>query len=309
MQVIHEPARLAELLDQARADGGRVGLVPTMGALHAGHQTLIRRAAAECDVVAVTVFVNPLQFDDAADLAAYPRTFPEDAVVAESAGATYLFAPSVAEMYPEHPRPPATTVHVAGLGHQFEGASRPGHFDGVATVVTKLLALAGRCRAYFGEKDFQQLVVVRRLVADLCLPVEVVGCPTWREPDGLATSSRNTRLTAEQRAVAPALFASLRRAVELVEAGERQPAVLRQAMAAELGRHEEVVVDYAEVVDPVTFAVPDRLTGPARLVVAARIGDVRLIDNLGVDATVPAAFSPADPRSGSAAVLVSGRSM
>ena len=174
--------------------GRSVGVVLTMGALHDGHASLIARAAAECDVVAVSVFVNPTQFAEPGDLTNYPRTLEADLEVAGRAGADLVFAPSVAEMYPDWPTPPATTVTVRGLGDRWEGLSRPGHFDGVATVVAKLLSMAGRCRTYFGEKDFQQLAIVRRVVRDLSLPVEVVGCPTVREPDGLAMSSRNVRL-------------------------------------------------------------------------------------------------------------------
>jgi len=280
MKVVHQRAALVEALDSARAEGRSVGLVLTMGALHAGHRSLVVRAAAECDVVAVTVFVNPLQFDDGSDLAAYPRTLADDTAMAEAAGASYLFAPSVAEMYPNYPLPPSTTVHVGGAAARLEGASRPGHFDGVATVVVKLLALAGRCRAYFGEKDFQQLVVVRRLVADLFLPVDVVGCPTWREVDGVAMSSRNVRLSGEQRTAAPVLFRSLSRGADLVKLGERHPDAIRRAVLDELHSEPLVDVDYVEAVDADTLDVPDVLSGPARLLVAARLGDVRLIDNV-----------------------------
>ena len=171
-----------------------------MGALHAGHASLLRRAADECDVVALTLFVNPTQFAEAADLTNYPRTLDADLAVAREAGCDLVFAPSVEEMYPDWPRPPATTVTVRSLVDRWEGASRPGHFDGVATVVTKFLSAAGRCRTYFGEKDFQQLAVVRRMVRDLSLPAEVVGCAIVREPDGLALSSRNARLSTSERA-------------------------------------------------------------------------------------------------------------
>ena len=176
----------SDVLDAERALGRSVGVVPTMGALHAGHRSLVERAAAECDVVAVTVFVNPLQFDNAGDLAAYPRDLRRDVAMAGGAGATLVFAPPVHEMYGTTPAARRSTVHVDGVSEGLEGASRPGHFDGVSTVVAKLFALSGRCRAYFGEKDFQQLAVVRRMVADLSIPVTVVGCPTVREADGLA---------------------------------------------------------------------------------------------------------------------------
>lgn len=304
MRVIETVAELVVALDGERAAGRRVGLVPTMGALHAGHRSLVERAAAECGTVAVTVFVNPLQFDDGADLAAYPRTLAGDVALAAAAGAGIVFAPPVAEMYPGHPVPPATTVHVAGLTELLEGASRPGHFDGVATVVTKLLGMAGPCRAYFGEKDLQQLAVVRRLVADLSLPVEVVGCPTVREPDGLALSSRNARLSRDERRAATALYRALQAgaaaAVDAVGlAGGRAPAGgVRAAMRAVLDAEPLVTADYAELVDPGTMTPADTLDGERRLVVAASVGGVRLIDNLAVP--VPAGPSPAVARAGPA---------
>ncbi len=273
-------------LDTERALGRTVGLVPTMGALHAGHRSLIERAAAECDVVAVTVFVNPLQFDDAADLAAYPRDLDTDVAVARAAGASMVFAPPVQEMYGAHPERVASTVHVDGVSEGLEGASRPGHFDGVATVVAKLFALSGRCRAYFGEKDFQQLAVVRRMVADLSIPVTVVGCATVREVDGLALSSRNTRLSTDERRAALALHRALRAGRACVERGERDPARVSAAMTAVLVAQPLVTPDYAVVVDPLTLRSPAELAGEVRLLVAARVGNVRLIDNDGARCAV-----------------------
>lgn len=290
VELIETVAGLASWADRARARGERVGLVPTMGALHAGHRSLIERAAAECDAVVVTVFVNPLQFDDGADLAAYPRTLASDLTIAEAAGAGAVFAPPVAEMYPGHPAPPVATVTVGGPARELEGACRPGHFDGVATVVAKLFTAAGRCRAYFGEKDYQQLLIVRCLALDLCMAVEVVGCPTVREPDGLALSSRNVRLTPEHRSKATVLHRALREGASAMAAGERRPEAVRQAMVDVLASEPTVSVDYVAVVDPETLVVPEILNGAARLLVAARLGDVRLIDNLG--ATVGAASPP-----------------
>ncbi len=284
--VIAAAARFATALDAERAVGRRVGLVPTMGALHAGHRALIERAARECDVVAVTVFVNPLQFDDAADLDAYPRDLDADVALARAAGASMVFAPPVHEMYPDHPAPVATTVHVEGVSEGLEGASRPGHFDGVATVVTKLFSLAGPCRAYFGEKDFQQLAVVRRMVADLSLPVDVVGCATVREVDGLALSSRNRRLSPRQRRAATALSRALVAGRARVERGERDPARVCAAMTAVLAAEPLVTPDYAVVVDPATLRCPPEVGGDVRLLVAARVGAVRLIDNEGRSAPV-----------------------
>ena len=231
--------------------------------------------------MAVTVFVNPLQFDDAADLAAYPRDLEADAAAARSAGASLVFAPPVEEMYGPDPARVATKVHVEGVTEGLEGASRPGHFDGVTTVVAKLFALSGRCRAYFGEKDYQQLAVVRRMAADLSIPVTIVGCPTVRELDGLAMSSRNTRLSPDERRAALALHRALRAGRSRVERGERDPARVRAAMTAVLVAEPLVTPDYAVVVDPGTLQCPTVLDGEVRLLVAARVGAVRLIDNEG----------------------------
>jgi len=274
-------AGFADQLDRARATGRTVGLVPTMGALHAGHLSLVARAAAECDVVAVTIFVNPLQFGDPSDIEHYPRTPDADLARCEEAGVAAVLAPSVAEMYPAWPDPLSTAVSVRGVGERWEGAARPGHFDGVSTVVTKLFAIAGRCRAYFGEKDFQQLAVVRRLATDLSLPVTVVGCPTAREADGLALSSRNVRLSAAERASAVVLSRALAAGRSAVAGGERDPDAVGALMAAVVGSEPSVVLDYAAAVDARTLEVPVRLDGsvPVRLLIAARVGAVRLIDN------------------------------
>ena len=209
-RVIETIAEYSEALDAVRRSGRTVGVVPTMGALHEGHRALITRAMSECDVAAVSIFVNPTQFGDPSDLAGYPRPFETDLDTVASAGSQLVFAPSVSEMYPDPPGTAATSVSAPALGARWEGASRPGHFDGVATVVVKLLSAAGRSRAYFGEKDFQQLAVVTRVVRDLALPTRVVGCPTVREPDGLALSSRNARLDPDQRRSALVLSRALR---------------------------------------------------------------------------------------------------
>ena len=250
-----------------------------MGYLHDGHAALIRQARAECDVVVVTDFVNPLQFGEPADLESYPRDLDHDAAVATAAGADFLFAPSVDEMYPDRVQ---TTVRVAGMSEGLEGVSRPGHFDGVATVVAKLFAVAGPCRAYFGEKDFQQLAVVRQMVADLSLPVDVVGCATVREPDGLAMSSRNVRLSPDERRAATVLHRALAAGAAALEAGERDPSVIAAVMAAAIACEPLARLDYAEAVDAHDLSVPDRLSGDVRLLVAARVGTTRLIDNMGV---------------------------
>ncbi len=279
MEVHTTIAGFRRALDAGRGAGHRVGLVPTMGSLHAGHVSLVEQAAAENDVVAVSIFVNPLQFGAGEDLESYPRTLDRDTGLVEEAGATHLFAPSVEEMYPE---PMRTAVSVSDVGELLEAASRPTHFAGVATVVAKLFSIAGPCRSYFGEKDFQQLAVVRRMATDLSMPVEVVGCPTVREPDGLALSSRNVYLNAEQRAAAPVLHRALRTGASLVLSGERHAQVVRRAMAETVSGEPSARLDYAEAVDAGTLERVDPLDGDLRLLVAARFGRTRLIDNVGV---------------------------
>ena len=281
MDVVETAAACRALLERARAAGRRVGLVPTMGALHDGHVSLMTRARAECDTVVVSIFVNPLQFGDAGDLEAYPRTLERDLLVCAEAGADVVFVPGVGEMYPSWPAPPATTVSVRGVSERWEGASRPGHFDGVATVVAKLFAVAGPCRSYFGEKDYQQLAVVRRLAADLCLPVEVVGCAIVREPDGLALSSRNVRLSAAERAAAPALRRALAAGQAAVLAGSRSGHDVASAMSAAVALEPLVELDYAVAVDADGLDEVGTIWDPAdvRLLVAAQVGPVRLIDN------------------------------
>jgi pantoate--beta-alanine ligase len=264
--------------EAARAQGRTVGLVPTMGAFHAGHRSLMRRARDERDLVVVSIFVNPLQFGDPVDLERYPRDEVADLEVAEAEGADVVFAPAVEAMYPDGG--PAVTVDPGPLGERLEGAARPGHFRGVATVVAKLFEAVGPCAAYFGEKDAQQLAVIRAMVRDLSMPVEVRCCPVVREPDGLALSSRNRLLTPEQREAAPCLFLALSTAAELARGGESDAHVLVAAMAREIGATTQARIDYAAVVDDATFEEVSTITGPAHALVAARFGDVRLIDAL-----------------------------
>ncbi len=281
MILTESPDELRAFLEQARRAGRSVGLHPTMGSLHGGHLTIVRRAAAETDVVVVSVFVNPLQFGPGEDFDAYPRNLERDCAQAEEAGADVVFAPSTASMFPEEPQ---VTVRVNRLADVLEGAHRPGHFDGVATIVTKLLALAGPCHAYFGEKDYQQLVVVRHLVDDLSLPAVVVGCPTVREPDGLALSSRNAYLSAAERSAATVLYHSLlagKRAVE--EEGITDVGEVRTAITAVARRQELFDLDYAEVVGPDTLSVPAEVRAEVRLLIAGRLGKTRLIDNLAAN--------------------------
>lgn len=279
MRTVTTIDEVRKALDGERARGRRVGFVPTMGYLHDGHASLIRRARDETDVVVVSIFVNPLQFGLHEDLDSYPRDLDRDAALAEASGADLLFAPPDAEMYP---RPVLTTVSVAEVSGPLEGAARPTHFAGVATVVAKLFAIVGPCAAYFGEKDFQQVAVVRRMVADLSLPVVVVASPTQREPDGLALSSRNTYLTADERAAAPVVYRALRAGAALVLAGERDAAAVRDHMAQIIEAEPLAELDYAAVVDADSFAVPDPLAGNLRLLAAVRLGRARLIDNVGV---------------------------
>jgi pantoate--beta-alanine ligase len=279
VQLIETVETWRKALTSERAGGRSVGLVPTMGFLHEGHAALIRRAVAECDVVGVTLFVNPLQFAASEDLTSYPADLDADRTLVEACGATYLFAPSVAEMYPQ---PLRTTVAVGELGKCWEGASRPAHFAGVATVVVKLFAQAGPCRAYFGEKDFQQLVIVRRLAADLSLPAEVIGCPTVREPDGLARSSRNVYLTDDERSVAPSLYRALRAGEVVATTVGAAPADVEATMSAAIAAEPRFTLDYAAVVDAADLTPATALTGELRLLIAARLGRARLIDNLGV---------------------------
>jgi pantoate--beta-alanine ligase len=255
-----------------------VGFVPTMGAFHEGHRSLMRRAKDERDVTVVSIFVNPLQFGDARDLETYPRDEEADLAAADREGVDLVFAPSVDEMYAGGE--PEVTVDPGPLGERFEGASRPGHFRGVATVVAKLFAAVGPCAAYFGEKDAQQLAVVRRMVRDLSLPVEVRCGPVVREPDGLALSSRNRLLSPEQREAATCLFLALSEAAELARAGERDVGRLVAAMAREIGATPQARIDYVAVVDDDTFEELPAIAGPARALVAARFGRVRLIDTL-----------------------------
>ncbi len=276
MRTVRAIDELRAALAPRRREGRRIGLVPTMGALHDGHLSLIRRARAECDVVVVSLFVNPAQFNERSDLERYPRREQHDADLASAAGADLLFAPSSEEVYPAGF---ATAVEVFGVTDRLEGVARgAAHFRGVSTIVTKLLGMAMPDVAYFGQKDAQQVIVIRRLVADLNLPVRIQVCPTVRETDGLAMSSRNVRLSAEQRSRALALPDALRAASRRAAEGERSAEGLldaaRGAMAA-----RGVEPEYLELVDPETLEPCDRLTGEALLALAARVGETRLIDN------------------------------
>jgi pantoate--beta-alanine ligase len=268
--------KLRAELTLARRACKTIGLVPTMGALHEGHLSLIRRARAQCDVVVVSLFVNPAQFNERADLDRYPREERRDAALAAAAGADLLFAPSVEEIYPPGF---ATAVEVLGLTDRLEGATRgAAHFRGVTTVVAKLLCMALPDVAYFGQKDAQQVVVIRRMVADLNLPVRIEACPTVREPDGLAMSSRNALLSREERRRARALSTALDAAKQLTRGGECSAEALLEAARAAMEPFG-VKPEYMALVDPETLEPVRELTGAALLALAARLGEVRLIDN------------------------------
>ena len=281
-------AELRRVTEDGRAAGQTVGLVPTMGYLHDGHVSLMVAARQDCDLVVATIFVNPLQFAPDEDLASYPRDPDGDAGKAAAAGVDLLFAPGDEEMYPESV---LTTVSVADLSQGMEGAARPTHFDGVSTVVAKLFAMVGPCRAYFGEKDYQQLALVRKMAMDLSFPVEVVGCPIVRESDGLAMSSRNAYLTEAQRAAAPVLQVALRAGRAAVVAGERDPQAVTTSVAEIVEAEPEADLDYVALVDAGSLRDIGRLEpgGSYRLLTAARFGIPRLLDNVAVDVPPPSA--------------------
>jgi pantoate--beta-alanine ligase len=260
-----------------RQGAAPLGLVPTMGYLHAGHRSLLDRARRENDRVAASLFVNPAQFGPQEDLARYPRDLPRDQRLLEESGCDVLFAPSVEEMYPPGFE---TTVDVGPIAAPLEGERRPGHFRAVATVVLKLLDIFQPARAYFGEKDAQQLAVIRRMVRDLDLPVVVCGCPIVREPDGLALSSRNTYLSAEERRAAPVLYRALCAARDRWTAGERDAEGLRRLMTAVLAREPLARVDYVSVADPDTLQERDDARPPLLISMAVFFGPTRLLDNL-----------------------------
>lgn len=285
MRAVRTVAELRSLLAAPRRQGQRIGLVPTMGAFHDGHLSLIRRARSDCDVVVVSLFVNPTQFNEATDLEVYPRDEARDAALATDLGVDYLFAPPVAEVYPDGF---ATAVTVAGLTEPLEGAERGrGHFDGVTTVVAKLLNMVGPDVAYFGQKDAQQAAVVRRMVRDLNFPATIAVCPTVRADDGLALSSRNALLTAAERRRAPALHRALRAVSRAVAEGARDPEQAIAAGQAELAQ-AGVTADYLTLVSAATMEPTEQIGGEMLAVIAARIGGVRLIDNEPISVPEPA---------------------
>jgi pantoate--beta-alanine ligase len=280
MRTIRSVAALRAALAAARAEQRTIGLVPTMGALHEGHRSLLRRAREDCDVIVMSLFVNPAQFAPGEDLTAYPRDEARDAALAAEIGVDVLFAPGAEEVYPDGF---ATTVFVSGVSETLCGARRgPEHFRGVATVVTKLLNMVAPDVAYFGQKDAQQAVVIKRLVRDLNIPVRIEVCPTVREPDGLAMSSRNVYLDAEQRERALGLSRALAAAERAAAAGERDAGAIARAAREELAAHD-ISPEYLELVSPETLEPVDAVDGPVLVAVAAHVGPARLIDNTTVN--------------------------
>jgi pantoate--beta-alanine ligase len=276
-QLFHDVDELREMLARVRRMGATVGLVPTMGALHEGHGCLMDAARRETDCVVVSIFVNPIQFDRQEDLERYPRTLDADVRFSGDRGADIVFAPLAEQMYPE---PQRAFVDVTRVSEELCGRFRPGHFRGVATVVLKLFNIIQPDRAYFGEKDAQQLAVIRRMVRDLNLPVEVVPVATVREADGLALSSRNKHLSAQERKAAPILFQALLAAQKLIAGGSTEAAEVKGAALAVLGQQPLGRVEYLEIVDPDDMQLVERIVGPVRVTGAIWLGSTRLIDNM-----------------------------
>ncbi len=277
MRLIREVREMQRIVEDARVDGSLVGLVPTMGFFHEGHLALMRAAREECDLVVVSLFVNPTQFGPAEDLESYPRDLESDLRQAEGAGVDYLFSPEVEEMYPDGY---GTFVEVERLSGVMCGEHRPGHFRGVATVVAKLFNIIPAHRAYFGQKDAQQLAIIRRMAADLNFPVEIVAVPTVREEDGLAMSSRNTYLDEEERARATVLYRGLRRAEEMIGSGERRAGRIRRAVEREISAEPGVRLEYVAICDNIHLEPLETLDGQVLVAVAVRVGKARLIDNM-----------------------------
>ncbi len=283
MKICKTIQEIRAVCSTARRDGKRLGLVPTMGALHQGHLSLVRAAKAQCDVVAVSIFVNPTQFGPNEDFAKYPCTLEKDCALLEKEGVDLVFAPSVDEMYPPNA---ATYVTVEGLSNKLCGKSRPGHFRGVTTVVAKLFHIIEPDVAFFGQKDAAQVAIIRRMVRDLNMPVQIAVCPIVREADGLAMSSRNSYLDPQQRKSALVLYRSLMQVQKQFEGGEHNSANLIAAAKEVFAEEPSVQLDYFEIVDPATLDAVGKITGDTLVAVAAFVGATRLIDNLPL---------PADP--------------
>lgn len=276
MRIISDVQEMQWVCREFRASGAMLGLVPTMGALHEGHLSLVRRARGECSVVVASIFVNPLQFGPAEDFARYPRTFADDCAALEREGVGVVFAPDATEMYPAGA---ATTISVSGIGDRLDGASRPGHFTGVATVVAKLLHIVGPARAYFGQKDAAQLAVLRRMVRDLNFDVKLVGCPIVRDADGLALSSRNAYLSASERQHALILRRSLLAIEQMIADGQRDSNKLTLRGRQVLSEAPSVRIDYLAVADAQTLLPTETASAGTLVAIAAWVGSTRLIDN------------------------------
>ena len=279
VEIVSSPAEMRNLAGSLRANDGPLGLVPTMGALHEGHIHLIDRAVSECPTVVVSIFVNPTQFGPGEEYGTYPRDYESDIRICRSRGVVAIYSPTADAMYGKEF---STLIEVPSLAEGLCGPHRPGHFRGVATVVAKLFAACKPDRAYFGEKDYQQLILIRRMALDLNLGIEVVGCPTVREKDGLALSSRNVNLQGDERKRALSLSRGLRKATELFAAGEKEASILILAVSQEL-EMAEAKIDYIAVVDPDTLKPLERVDISARIAVAAHIGATRLIDNIPLE--------------------------
>jgi pantoate--beta-alanine ligase len=280
MIVVSEIEAARQAVRHVQRQRRTVGLVPTMGALHAGHLSLVHAAAGRCDSVAVTIFVNPTQFGPSEDFQQYPRPLETDLAACESAGVDLVFAPTVETMYP---RDSLTEVTVGRITEILCGPGRPGHFTGVATVCAKLFNILPADVAFFGEKDYQQLAVIRRMVRDLNMPIEIVGCPTVREPDGMALSSRNQYLSPDERKQATSLSRALFKAVGRIAAGERQVNAVADEIRSEILATGPAEIEYVDIVDAVTLELLTAVDRPARICLAVRIGSCRLIDNVAVD--------------------------
>jgi pantoate--beta-alanine ligase len=278
VRAVHSVKEVQETLNSPRKSGQPIGLVPTMGALHPGHIKLIETAKSECGFVVVSIFVNPLQFGPNEDFARYPKALESDLEMCRQGGVDLVFAPSVEEMYPV---PETRLVDVpSGLTAHLCGPIRPGHFQGVATVVLKLFNIVQPNRAYFGQKDAQQLAVIRRMVRDMNLPIEIIRVPTVREPDGLAMSSRNRYLTQHQRSIAPFLYRALKEAARLIRDGDKDPAMVRKSALRLLDEDLGISVEYFEIVDPEELQPVSTIDGPVLIAAAAWVGTTRIIDNV-----------------------------
>jgi pantoate--beta-alanine ligase len=277
MKTIIAHKELQHLLDDLGANQNSIGLVPTMGYLHEGHLSLIKRAKSENDIVVTTIFVNPLQFSETEDLDTYPKDIEQDTLLAYEAGTDLLFTPSQQEMFCDDV---LTSISIAEISSILEGASRPTHFAGVATIVAKLFNIVGICSAYFGEKDWQQLQIIKRMVTDLSYRVEIKGCPIVRDTDGLALSSRNVYLTENQRKEALNIPKSLLKAHKSINSGERNPTAVKQLIIAQLEKSSEIGIDYVELVNGETLKVADQIGDETRVLIAVKIGAARLIDNM-----------------------------